>query len=76
MQASWLSELPLDSVLTVKGLQGDFQVVTRLQQLGFREDLIIRFQGRAPFGGPYLFRVGAMTIALRAEETQCLILKK
>lgn len=59
----------------VTGHTGDAVVVERLKELGLCQGAKISFNGRAPFSGPLLFRLGAMVLALREEEALCLILK-
>ena len=51
---------------------GDEALVERLQEVGFRRGDEIELVGRAPFFGPFLYRLGATVIALREEEAHCL----
>jgi Fe2+ transport system protein FeoA len=67
--------LVLNSNYTIANISSDSETSHRLLELGFRKGLTVVFCGQAPFGGPYLFRMGAITLALRSEEMKCLNLR-
>lgn len=60
----------------IQSFQGEALLVQRLHEIGLRRGDGLIYVGRAPFGGPLLFRMGAIVIALREEEFQCLQLSK
>lgn len=70
-----LSDLPLNSKSTIQGFCGEPRIVERLKEMGFHQGLEIEAVGRAPFGGPHLYRFGNTVLALRSEEAECTILQ-
>lgn len=60
----------------ILGFQGEDTLVQRLKQMGLHEGMSLQYLRRAPMRGPLIYRFGATALALRAEEAQCLILKK
>lgn len=69
-----LSELHLHQKTIIKGFQGEPLIVERLKEMGFHQGLEIEAVGRAPFGGPCLYRFGNTVLALRSEEAECAII--
>ena len=67
---------PFHKELEVLSFSGEEEVISRLRELGFREGMQLKIIGRAPFYGPFLIRLGTMTIALREQELQCLKLSR
>lgn len=59
----------------VQGFCGDPQIIERLREMGLHQGLEICSVGRAPFGGPLLFRFGNTVLALRTEEAQCMLIE-
>ena len=55
----------------IVSFSGPNDLVERLQEFGLRIGLEVTYVGRAPFAGPFLFRVGGMVLALRQEEAAC-----
>ncbi len=60
----------------IEGFRGDALLQSRLQEIGFFSGAEIQCLGRAPLNGPILIQFGAMTIALRDEEFNCLVIQK
>ncbi|MBY0369475.1 FeoA domain-containing protein [bacterium] len=56
----------------LRALEGPSVLVERLYEIGFLPGEEFVFLGRAPLGGPWLFQVRGITVALRIEEAQCL----
>lgn len=63
------------SVLQILTLSGDPNTTQRLSELGFLEGANIRYLGQAPFSGPFIFQLGAGSVALRKEEAACIQVK-
>ncbi len=59
----------------IEGFHGDSTVVERLKEMGLHQGLEVTPVGRAPFGGPMLFRFGNTVLALRLEEAQCALIQ-
>lgn len=59
----------------IKGFCGDPLIIERLRELGLHHGLEVQAVGRAPFGGPQLFRFGNTVLALRREEAQCTLIE-
>jgi ferrous iron transport protein A len=55
----------------IEGFSGDSVLVERLKEMGLHQGLEVTPVGRAPFGGPLLYRFGNTVLALRYEEAQC-----
>ena len=68
-----LSQLIQNSKVKIQGFVGDPVIVERLKEMGFYPGLEIELVGRAPFGGPLIFRFGNTVLALRNEEAECAI---
>jgi Fe2+ transport system protein FeoA len=60
----------------VLGFCGDPLIIERLKELGIHRGVKIEAYGRAPFGGPKLYRLGATVLALREEEAECIRIQK
>ncbi len=54
---------------------GDELISERLQEMGLRIGVQMKFIRQGPFGGPLLFQVSTMLLALREEELACLKIK-
>jgi len=59
----------------IEGFYGDSTTVERLKEMGLHQGLEVASVGRAPFGGPLLFRFGNTVLALRYEEAQCALIQ-
>lgn len=59
----------------IHGFSGDSTVIERLKEMGLHQGLELQPVGRAPFGGPLLFRFGNTVLALRVEEAQCALIQ-
>lgn len=59
----------------IEGFHGDSVIVERLKEMGLHQGLEVAPVGRAPFGGPLLFRFGNTVLALRFEEAQCALIQ-
>jgi ferrous iron transport protein A len=59
----------------IEGFHGDALLVERLKEMGLHQGLEVTAVGRAPFGGPLLFRFGNTVLALRLEEAQCALIQ-
>lgn len=59
----------------IEGFHGDPVIVERLKEMGLHQGLEVAPVGRAPFGGPMLFRFGNTVLALRYEEAQCTLIQ-
>lgn len=71
-QTKNLTEVPLNFEGTIRELQGEELLTSRLQELGFIRGERIKLRGKAPFGEPLLVEVRGSTIALRKREAQCI----
>ena len=71
-----LSELSLNMKTIILGFSGETIIVERLKEMGLHPGLEVEMIGRAPFGGPILFRFGNAALALRVEEAECAIIQK
>ncbi len=54
---------------------GDELISERMQEMGLRIGVQMKFIRQAPFGGPLLFQISTMLLALREEELACLKIK-
>lgn len=70
----WQGALPQAGLL-LREMTGPAEVMERLRALGFIPGVYVDYLGRAPLGGPLLFRLGSLSIALRKEEFSCLKLQ-
>jgi ferrous iron transport protein A len=59
----------------IEGFNGDSVLVERLKEMGLHQGLEVTPVGRAPFGGPLLYRFGNTVLALRYEEAQCALIQ-
>lgn len=59
----------------IQGFSGDQLIIERLKEMGLHQGLEVQVVGRAPFGGPLLFRFGNTVLALRAEEAECTLIE-
>lgn len=59
----------------IEGFHGDSVLVERLKEMGLHQGLEVTPVGRAPFGGPLLYRFGNTVLALRFEEAQCALIQ-
>lgn len=66
---------PMPSKARIEGFAGDVTVIERLKEMGLHQGLEVQPVGRAPFGGPLLFRFGNTVLALRVEEAQCALIQ-
>ncbi len=71
-----LLEWPRQKATTVAELQGDPEIVRRLQDLGFLPGVEVTLVGRAPFQGPFLVRVQSGTVAMRQTEIECILVRE
>ncbi len=72
--------VPLRKSVRLLGLQAsmdasDQELVKRLADLGLRPGVDLQVLFRIPFGGPLVVRLGAMSLALRLEEAECLMVE-
>ncbi len=58
----------------IRGLEGDAVLLSRLRELGFIPGEIATVKGRVAFGDPILVTVRNMTVALRRQEAECVLL--
>lgn len=68
------ADLPVGAEALLKDLRGPENYLRRLHELGFISGAEIFCINRISFGGPILFKTGNVTVALRREEAECLIL--
>lgn len=61
--------------IRIQGFSGDPLVIERLKEMGLHQGLELEPVGRAPFGGPLLFRFGSTVLALRTEEAACTLIQ-
>lgn len=69
-----LNTLSKNSTCSIDGLIGDSQITERLSDLGLYKGLELECLGRAPFGGPLIFRFGSGILALREKEAACVLI--
>jgi Fe2+ transport system protein FeoA len=55
----------------VTSFQGSTEMVERLTEMGLHLNQSIEFLGQAPLGGPKLFKLSTIVLALRANEAEC-----
>ncbi len=59
----------------VTEFHGPSLVIERLHELGFHKGCTIKILGVAPFQGPLLIEINTTVLALRDEESQCLLIQ-
>lgn len=59
-------------IFEITQFQGDQAIVARMQEMGLRIGVQMKFLRQAPFGGPYLFQISTTLLAFRSEELACL----
>lgn len=67
-----LAEQPNYFEGSIRDLQGDAVIISRLREIGFIRGEKVRIAGRALFGEPILVEIRGTTVALRKEEAQCI----
>ncbi len=65
-----LADLPRILVGRVVGVDGEDDTATRLVELGFSPDTEVRFERRAPFGGPMVVSLRGYQLCLRSTEAR------
>lgn len=58
------------------GFEGPAILVERLHELGFHTSCRLEILGKAPLNGPMLVELNSMVVALRDEESACLLIQK
>lgn len=61
----------INQKVQVQTLSGPSEIVERLHELGLFQGGVLQFWGQAPFGGPQIFKMGTVALALRKEEALC-----
>ena len=61
--------------VTVIGFEGSDLVIERLHEIGFHTGCQLQILGVAPFYGPLLIELNMTVLALRDEESQCLLIQ-
>ncbi len=56
----------------IKGLSGQFEIIERLQELGFVAGESVVLHSRTPFRDPVIVDIRGTLIALRQEEATCI----
>lgn len=69
-----LAEAPVNFRGPIQGLEGDSVLLARLRELGFVPGEVATVKGRAAFGEPILVSLRNMTVALRKQEAECILL--
>ena len=65
-----LADLPRILVGRVAGVDGDDGTAIRLIELGFSPGTEVRFERRAPFGGPMVVSLRGYQLCLRSTEAR------
>ncbi len=60
----------------IEAFCGDPLLCDRLYELGLRPGIFLESSGRAPFGGPFLFRFQNTVLALRSAEAACIVVSE
>jgi ferrous iron transport protein A len=63
------------SEVTVIEFVGPELVIERLHEIGFHKGCVLKILGSAPFGGPMLVELNSTVLALRDEESECLMIR-
>ncbi len=61
--------------VTVTDFDGPDLVIERLHEMGFHKGCVLKILGVAPFQGPLLIEINTTVLALRDEESQCLLIQ-
>lgn len=61
--------------VTVVEFIGPDLVIERLHEIGFHKGCVLKILGVAPFRGPLLVELNLTVLALRDEESQCLLIR-
>ena len=64
-----------NSKAIVTSFKGAKELVERLSEMGLHLNQSIEFIGQAPLGGPKLFKLNTIVLALRANEAECVQVK-
>ena len=68
-----LHELKRTQSLLLQKLQGSEDLCRDLEELGFIKGTVIERITKSFFGGPSLYQLRGMRIALRREEAECIL---
>lgn len=71
MFLSELTNADLDKNFLICQLAGSEEIQSRLVEMGLIPGAELRFLGRAPFAGAFLFQLHTSYLALRYEEAKC-----
>ena len=61
--------------VTVTDFEGHELIVERLHEMGFHKGCVLKVLGVAPLRGPLLIELNGTVLALRDEESQCLLIQ-
>ena len=61
--------------VTVTDFEGPKLMIERLHEMGFHKGSRLKILGVAPFKGPLLIEINTTVLALRDEESQCLLIQ-
>jgi Fe2+ transport system protein FeoA len=68
-----LTQLALGQSAPLHSIRGPEPLVERLFEIGFLPGETVTLQGRAPLKGPWIVALRGITIALRTQEAECLL---
>lgn len=67
-----LIDLAHEQIAYITGLEGDSNIVDRLEDMGLGIGRSIVLVRKAPFSGPIVVKAGTIFVALRQSEAQCI----
>lgn len=75
MKNMTLIDLSESSSGVIVGFVGDPDIAGRLREVGIYSGVQVEMIGKAPFGGPRIYRFDGSVLALRDEEAACVAVK-
>lgn len=66
-----LHELEPNHEALILSLEGDQEIIERLEEMGMSVGRSVRVLRRMPLGGPFVVQAGTIFIALRENEAEC-----
>jgi Fe2+ transport system protein FeoA len=66
-----LHDLTFNLEALIVALEGDQEVIERLEEMGMGCGRSVRVLRKMPMGGPYVVQAGTIFIALRENEAAC-----